>query len=229
MLNATFAPSELTERALHRRAVEAVNWGIPAVNTHRMYLAMKSAGGDWNQIAIMPKLQNWKNQTLTPNADLIYLLPFIDTRDAGPIVLEIPPADDGSITGSIMDCWQGALETVGPAGVDKGKGGKYLILPPDYKQSVPDGYIALQSSYLRTTPCCAPFLRAVAPRTLPRPSPMPDESSCTRSHRRGSLLTQRLRMFRTSSSRPRSPMTCASSNRSIASFRTSRGSSVTRS
>jgi hypothetical protein len=129
---------------VERRAVEAVNWGIPA---DRMVQALKNAGGDWNQIVIMPKLQNWKNQTLTPNGDLIYLLPFINTKDAGPMVLEIPPADDGSITGSIMDCWQNALENAGPAGVDKGKGGKYLILPPDYKQSMPDGYIVLQSSY----------------------------------------------------------------------------------
>jgi hypothetical protein len=60
-------------------------------------------------------------------------------------VLEIPPADGGSITGTIMDAWQAALEDVGPAGVDKGKGGKYLILPPGYKNKSPKGYIALPS------------------------------------------------------------------------------------
>ena len=27
-----FSPAELTERAIHRRAVEAVIWGMPAVN-----------------------------------------------------------------------------------------------------------------------------------------------------------------------------------------------------
>ena len=61
------------------------------------------------------------------------------------MVLEIPAADDGSITGTIMDCWQAALEDVGPTGVDKGQGGKYLILPPDYKGTTPDGYIILPS------------------------------------------------------------------------------------
>ena len=61
------------------------------------------------------------------------------------MVLEIPPADGGSITGTIMDSWQIALEDVGPAGVDKGKGGKYLITPPDYKDKAPDGYIHLPS------------------------------------------------------------------------------------
>src|SRR4029079_12699758 len=59
---------------------------------------------------------------------------------------EIPPAgEDGSITGSVMDCWQAALEDIGTAGVDKGKGGKCLILPPGYKEKVPDGYITMPS------------------------------------------------------------------------------------
>ena len=37
------------------------------------------------------------------------------------------PAEGGSITGSVDDGWQTAIEDVGPAGVDEGKGGKYLI------------------------------------------------------------------------------------------------------
>jgi hypothetical protein len=63
------------------------------------------------------------------------------------MVLEISPADaDHSITGSIDDAWQVALEDVGPAGTDKGKGGKYIILPPGYKEKAPEGYIALPSN-----------------------------------------------------------------------------------
>jgi hypothetical protein len=65
-------------------------------------------------------------------------------------VLEIPPADEGSITGSIDDGWQAALEDVGPAGVDKGRGGKYLILPPGYAEKTPEGYIALPSETYQT-------------------------------------------------------------------------------
>ena len=82
-------------------------------------------------------------------------MPFIDTTD-GPVVLEIPRAVGGSITGSVDDAWQTALEDVGPAGVDKGEGGKYLILPPGYEGEAPDGYIALQSSTRRGTRSCAP-------------------------------------------------------------------------
>ena len=34
------SPSDLAERAIHRRAVEAVVWGMPAVNCDLMYQAI---------------------------------------------------------------------------------------------------------------------------------------------------------------------------------------------
>lgn len=142
-----WTPAELAARTIERRAVEAVIWGMPAVNYDLMLQEMLTkTKGKVNQIVYWSRLPDWKNQTLTPNPDSIYLMPFIDTKDVGPVVLEIPPADGGSITGSIDDAWQAALEDVGPAGVDKGKGGKYLILPPGYKDKAPDGYIALPSN-----------------------------------------------------------------------------------
>ena len=131
-------------RMLRQRAVEAVIWGLPIVNFDLMYQAFKQTKGDWNQVVYWSRPSDWKNQTLTPNPDTIYLMAFINTKD-GPVVLEIPPANGGSITGSIDDAWQTAVEDVGPAGVDKGKGGKYLILPPGYKDNVPAGYFAMPS------------------------------------------------------------------------------------
>jgi hypothetical protein len=143
----SFTPEQLAERTLHSRAVEAVIWGMPAVNAQLMFDAVKQAGSDFNQIVYWSRPLTWKNQTLTPNPNTIYVFPFYNTKDVGPMVLEIPPADkEDSITGSVDDGWQTALQDVGPAGVDKGKGGKYLILPPDYKEKVPDGYIALPSN-----------------------------------------------------------------------------------
>ena len=136
---------QLDQRTLYRRAVEAVIWGMPAVNYDRMLQSFIAAGGGANQIAYWSSLLDGLNQTLTPNPDTVYVNPFFDTREVGPMVLEIPPAGAGSITGSIDDCWQNALEDVGPAGTDKGAGGKYLILPPDYDGSVPDGYIPVRS------------------------------------------------------------------------------------
>jgi hypothetical protein len=75
----TFSAAELAERTVHRRAVEAILWGIPMV------------------------------------------MPFFDTKAKGPMVLEIPPADGGSITGTIMDSWQMALEDVGPPAPTRAK------------------------------------------------------------------------------------------------------------
>lgn len=128
-----------------RRAIEAVIWGIPLVNYDRMLQAAIANGGAPNEVIYWSQPVNAKNQTLTPNPDTIYLNPFYDTRK-GPVVLEIPPAgDDGVIVGSVDISWQNALIDVGPAGADKGAGGKYLITPPGYKEKAPEGYIVLPS------------------------------------------------------------------------------------
>lgn len=137
--------AQFAERMLHRRAVEAVIWGIPAVNTDLMIQAALKAGAGQNQIVYWSRPLDWRNQTLTPNPDAIYFMPFWSTKDVGPVVVEIPPAEGGSITGSLMDLWQVPIEDVGTAGVDKGKGGKYLILPPGFNEQVPEGYIPLSS------------------------------------------------------------------------------------
>ena len=139
---------DVAQRTTESRAVEAVIWGTPAVNFDRMYQAMvhdAKAGEGSNKVVYWSRLFNWKNQTLTPNPDSIYFMPFFNTKDVGPVVLEVPPADGGSITGSIDDCWQTAIADVGPAGTDQGKGGKYLLLPPGYKDKVPSGYIPLET------------------------------------------------------------------------------------
>jgi hypothetical protein len=133
--------------ATHRRAVEAVIWGMPAVNYRMMYEASARAGGPGdNQVVIWPGLLDWRNQTLTPNPDVVYVMPFFTTRDVGPLVLEVPPAGaEGSLNGSIMNYWQVAIEDIGPAGVDGGSGGRCLILPPGFDGEVPEGYIPLRS------------------------------------------------------------------------------------
>ena len=137
---------DLERQVLQHRAIEAVIWGMPAVNRDLMYQAMlRETKGRDNQMLYWSRLLDWKNQTLTPNTDVIYLTPHFDTKEVGPVVMEIPPADGGSIVGTIMDAWQMPLEDVGPAGADQGKGGKYLFLPPGHNSKVPDGYIVLPS------------------------------------------------------------------------------------
>ncbi|MBA8840887.1 DUF1254 domain-containing protein [Ochrobactrum sp. RH2CCR150] len=153
-----FSMDDIARRSAERRAAEVVIWAMPAVNADLMLQAFQKAGGGPNQIAYWSRLPSWKNQTLTPNPDTVYLMPFFDTSKAGPIILEIPPADTGSLTANIDNLWQVALEDAGPSGADKGKGGKYLILPPGYSKKVPKGYIPLRSdtyagyALIRSTP-----------------------------------------------------------------------------
>jgi hypothetical protein len=140
------ATDDLARRSIERRAVEAVNWGMAAVNYDLMLQeALSKTAGKLNQVVYWGRPLDWHNQTLTPNPDAIYLMAFFNTKDAGPIVLDIPAAgDDGSLNGNICDVWQMPLEDAGPSGADTGKGGKYLLLPPDYAGTVPEGYIALR-------------------------------------------------------------------------------------
>ncbi|MFH7016308.1 DUF1254 domain-containing protein [Flavobacterium sp. FlaQc-47] len=141
-----FKPVDFEEQLIYNRAFQAVIWGMPAVNSELMHESLIKVKGDYNQIVYWSKLINSKNQTLTPNPDVIYINPFYDTRQ-GPVVLEIPSVEGvSSLTGSLDDGWQTAIEDIGPAGVDKGKGGKYLILPPNYKEVIPPGYIPMPSS-----------------------------------------------------------------------------------
>jgi hypothetical protein len=139
--------SDLENRAIHRRAVEAVLWGMPAVNTDLMRQEMLTkTAGKVHQFIYWGRPLDWRNQTLTPNPDTIYFMAFYNTKDAGPIVFDIPSGDaSASVTGNIVTVWQTAIEDVGLLGFDKGKGGKFVVLPPGYKDQVPDGFVALPS------------------------------------------------------------------------------------
>ncbi|CAH1652235.1 conserved exported hypothetical protein [Hyphomicrobiales bacterium] len=141
----TLPAEELAGRSLERRAVEAMIWAMPAVNTDLMLQeALSKTKAKPNDVVFWSQPANWKNQTLTPNPDSIYFMSFWNVKD-GPVVIEVPPAKGGSIAGNIVTIWQMPLEDAGPEGADKGKGGKYLITPPGYKGKVPAGYFHLPS------------------------------------------------------------------------------------
>ncbi len=141
-----FSARALFQRAIERRAVEAVNWGMPAVNYDLMLQEMlHKTDGKVNQVIYWSRPLDWHNQTLTPNPDAIYFMAFFNTKEVGPIVVEVPPADHGSsLNANFVDAWQVPLEDAGLYGVDKGAGIKFLIVPPGYKDPVPAGYTVLR-------------------------------------------------------------------------------------
>ena len=130
---------------MRSRAVEAVIWGMPAANYDLMLQPALKAGAKENEIIYWSRPVDWHNQTLTPNPDALYFMIFFNTKEAGPIVIDVPPADGGSFAANIDTVWQMPLEDAGPYGADKGAGGKYLILPPGYNGTPPDGYIVVRS------------------------------------------------------------------------------------
>ena len=71
----TFNPANVNEQAIYSRAFNAVVWGMPTVNSELMYQSLLQAKGDYNQLSYWSGLINSKNQTLTPNPDVIYLNP----------------------------------------------------------------------------------------------------------------------------------------------------------
>ena len=136
-----YSSEDLVRRTIERRAVEAMNWGMSAVNTDLMLQEMlNKTAGKVNQVVYWSRPLDWRNQTLTPNPDAIYFQAFFNTKDVGPVVLNIPSAgDDGTLNGNIVDVWQVPLEDAGPSGADAGKGAKYLLLPPAYAAPIPEG------------------------------------------------------------------------------------------
>src|SRR5262245_16971062 len=124
----TFNSAELGERSIQRRAVEAVIWGMPAVNYNLMLQEMLSkTAGKVGQVIYWGRPLDSKNQTLTPNPDALYFMAFFNTKD-GPMVLDLPPGDEnGSFNGNIVTVWQMPLEDAGLHGVAKWMGGKLMI------------------------------------------------------------------------------------------------------
>lgn len=143
----SFKPANIKEQMVYSRAIEAVIWGLPAVNYDLMLQEMLAkTSAKQNEIVYWSRPVSWLNQTLTPNPDAIYLMIFFNTKDAGPVVIDVPPADGASsFAANIDNVFQMPLEDAGPYGADKGAGGKYLILPPLYEGKLPSGYIVLHA------------------------------------------------------------------------------------
>ncbi|OWV96718.1 hypothetical protein ATY81_04840 [Rhizobium sp. R72] len=145
-LSADKAMRQTFDQEIERKAVQAVVWGIPAVNYDLMRQEMLAkTPGKVGQVIYWGRPLDWRNQTLTPNPDALYFMVFFSTKD-GPVVLDLPPAGEkASFNGNIVTAWQLPLEDAGLLGYDKGKGGKFVVLPPGYKEKLPDGFIPLQS------------------------------------------------------------------------------------
>jgi hypothetical protein len=136
------ARTRLMDELLFHRAVEVYLGALPVVNMIAMRDGSEAKfGGGYNVLPVWKKRMDAKCLVTTPNADVIYAMSYLDLKKDGPLVVAAPPAIQGMLT----DFWQRALTDVGFAGPDKGQGGLYLLLPPDYEGAIPNGYHTFRS------------------------------------------------------------------------------------
>src|SRR5678815_4742750 len=95
---------------------------------------MQEIGVKDNEVLVFSQLMDAKSLFLTANADTIYVLGSLDLNK-GPMVIEAPP----KFLGVVQDAWFRWVIDMGLPGPDRGEGGKYLIVPPDYKGELPEG------------------------------------------------------------------------------------------
>ncbi|MEY8120863.1 DUF1254 domain-containing protein [Falsihalocynthiibacter sp. BN13B15] len=103
---------------------------IPATSLEGIRRGMKQMNvTQANQVVIFDKLMDSGPLFLTGNTDTVYAMLILDLERDGPTVIEIPP---NAGPGTVNDAYFRFVVDMGAPGPDKGKGGTYVILPPDY-------------------------------------------------------------------------------------------------
>ena len=140
--------ADVHDRMVYHRAIDAAVWAMPLMNFKFYRDALAGAGVGPNDVGYFSKIQDWRFQTATPNNTTPYIVTWWTIKD-GPIVVEIPPSADGvGIFGTLLDAWQRPLDDAGAAGRDKGRGAKYLIVPPGYRgKLLPNAYVYEQRTH----------------------------------------------------------------------------------
>ena len=154
-----------------QRGVEAFLSGIPAASLYAACEGLSEAGVKRNSgIGIFQDLMDARSLFLTAKSTTVYVLQCLDLND-GPMVVEVPPG----VLGPVDDAYFRWVTDVGLTGPDKGKGGKYLFVPPGYTGNCPtDGYFVAKSPARSAIWfSIAPSFKAVTsppPRTASRPA-----------------------------------------------------------
>ena len=139
--------ADLDQQVAYQRAFEAVLWAMPASAIYRFRVGLlEQPGMADNVITAYSGPLHTFHELITPNQVTPYIGALADLRN-GPVVLEVPAKTaKGVLYGQVVDAWQATIADIGPSGLDKGAGGKYLFLPPGYKAEVPSGYFPIRSS-----------------------------------------------------------------------------------
>ena len=116
------------------RALNVYNNSFRGASALGLQKGFQSIGADFNDVVITSELLDSTSLFLTGNADTVYYLSTIDLSK-GPMVIEQP----SDAVGTINDMWFSWIIDIGKPGPDRGLGGKYLIVGPDYDGPLPEG------------------------------------------------------------------------------------------
>jgi hypothetical protein len=140
-------PKTFADRLKYSRAVEAAIWARPLTGFKAMMDGLQRDGGvGYNDISYYSKVQNSKLKWPTANSTTPYVTACWNV-EREPVVVQIPAATpDVTVYGPLMDAWQRPMVDVGPAGVDGGRGAKYLLMTPEYRGPIPAGFIRVEQT-----------------------------------------------------------------------------------
>ena len=116
------------------RALEAYNNSFRGASALAIVKGFEGIGAGPGDVVIFSELMDSNSLFLTANADTVYYLTGLDLSK-GPMVIEQP----SNAVGTINDMWFSWVIDVGGPGPDRGLGGKYLIVGPDYDGPLPEG------------------------------------------------------------------------------------------
>lgn len=132
----------LLDLVTFNRAVEVYLTQIMPVSEIATREGLRAFGADKpNKLVIWESLMDAQTVLLTANTETVYAISHLDLKSDGPTVIEAPP----HMLGFIQDSLQRYVADIGPLGADKGKGGKFLVLPPGYSGDIPQGYFVARS------------------------------------------------------------------------------------
>jgi len=136
------------------RAVNVYNNSFRGASAYAIMKGLQSIGAENNTVTIFPELMDSRSLFLTANADTVYYMSVVDLTQ-GPMVIEQPPNG----LGTINDLWFSWIIDIGRPGPDRGNGGRYLIVPPGYEGSLPEGgYFIAHSRTTRVLYAARSFL-----------------------------------------------------------------------
>jgi len=166
------------------RAVEVFLNSIPAMSMYALREGQASVGAvKCNEVCIFDTLMDSKSLVLTGNTSTMYAVGFLALDKDGPTVVDLP----AGMLGILDDMAFLYMTDLGVAGPDKGKGGKFLVLPPKYKGNVPDGYFVVPSK----TYGVWLFMRGYLDKSLPLEKAIPAASANIRNKLKVYPLTKK--------------------------------------